>query len=93
MMNMMVGIMLLLFIFELIIRGMNIISSMSNRMKIIRIKVKFMDKLILKLLELLNPDSSLFMKFLMLMNLFHIFVNDLINRRVIDIEAIIYMVN
>lgn len=58
--NVIVKLKLVWLIFWLIIIGIKIIISISNKMKIIIIYVKFIDKFILKLLILLNLDSRLF---------------------------------
>ena len=48
----------------LVIIGIKIIISISNKIKMIKIYIKFIDILIFLLFKLLNPHSILFIEFL-----------------------------
>lgn len=72
-------------IFIIKINGKIIINSISNKIKIIKIYIKFIFKLIFLLLKLLNPHSILFKLFLYLIKLLIKYNNILIIKIIIII--------
>lgn len=68
-----------------IIKGIIIINSISNKIKIIIINIKFIEKLNFLLLKLLNPHS-------ILLNIFFFFIILLIIWYIIFIKTIIIII-
>ena len=75
-------------VFMFIIIGIKIISSISNKIKIIMINKKFIEKLFFILFKLLKPHSMLLKKFFFCIKLFILNTIILINISIIAIIII-----